>query len=274
MQTAFDAVIVGGGPAGSTAAILLARAGWRVAVIEKQRFTRPKVCGECIAASNLPLLDSLGIGDAFRLDSGSDLRLLAFCRGNDEARAALPPAPHLEPDGWGRAITRESLDEMLLQQARQCGAEVFQPCSAKALGGRPGAWRFDLRSVDTTLPKVLTARVAILANGSWEAFRSRRTQARRRPRASDLLAFKAHFRDAALRPGLLSVLSFDGGYGGMVMAGGGIATVACCIRRGRLDALRRSAPGSSAGDIVEAWMILSLLRIALPLNWLSPCSHF
>ena len=58
----FDAVIVGAGPAGSTAAILLARAGWSVALVEKQRFPRRKVCGECLAASNLPLLDALGIG--------------------------------------------------------------------------------------------------------------------------------------------------------------------------------------------------------------------
>ena len=61
----FDAVIVGAGPAGSTAAILLARAGWSVALVEKQRFPRRKVCGECLAASNLPLLDALGIGVAF-----------------------------------------------------------------------------------------------------------------------------------------------------------------------------------------------------------------
>ena len=54
MRAAFDAVIVGAGPAGSTAAILLARAGWRVALVERQTFPRRKVCGECIAASNLP----------------------------------------------------------------------------------------------------------------------------------------------------------------------------------------------------------------------------
>jgi heterodisulfide reductase subunit A-like polyferredoxin len=62
MRSVFDAVIVGAGPAGSSAAILLARAGWSVALVEKQRFPRRKVCGECIAASNLSLLDALGIG--------------------------------------------------------------------------------------------------------------------------------------------------------------------------------------------------------------------
>ncbi|MBC7734992.1 MAG: FAD-dependent monooxygenase, partial [Bacteriovorax sp.] len=60
MRTEFDAVIVGAGPSGSAAAILLARAGWAVALVEKQAFPRRKVCGECIAASNLPLLHALG----------------------------------------------------------------------------------------------------------------------------------------------------------------------------------------------------------------------
>lgn len=62
MKTKFDVIIIDAGPAGASAATLLAQAGWSVALIEKQIFPRRKVCGECIAASNLPLLDALGIG--------------------------------------------------------------------------------------------------------------------------------------------------------------------------------------------------------------------
>ena len=65
MKTDYDAIVVGAGPAGSTAAILLASAGWSVALIEKQPFPRRKVCGACIGAGNLPLLATLGIGDEF-----------------------------------------------------------------------------------------------------------------------------------------------------------------------------------------------------------------
>ena len=53
MSTTFDAIIIGAGPAGSTAAIRLASAGWSVAIAEKRQFPRRKVCGECMAASNL-----------------------------------------------------------------------------------------------------------------------------------------------------------------------------------------------------------------------------
>src|SRR4051812_13750866 len=62
MDCRYDAIIVGAGPAGSCAAILLAQAGWSVAIFEKRRYPCRKVCGECIAAGNLPLFDTLGIG--------------------------------------------------------------------------------------------------------------------------------------------------------------------------------------------------------------------
>jgi flavin-dependent dehydrogenase len=52
----------------------------------------------------------------------------------------------------------------------------------------------------------------------------------------------------------LPVLCLDGGYGGMVLADGGVTTLACCVRRDRLDALRAAQPGVRAGEAVEAWL--------------------
>ncbi|MEO7337535.1 MAG: FAD-dependent oxidoreductase, partial [Caldimonas sp.] len=86
-----DAVIVGAGPAGASTAILLARAGWSVALVEKQRFPRRKVCGECIAASNLPLLDALGVGADFASLAGPELRRMALMRGVHTVSTDLPP---------------------------------------------------------------------------------------------------------------------------------------------------------------------------------------
>src|SRR5436853_7565493 len=60
-----DALVLGGGPAGATAGLILARAGWRVAIAEKSAFPRRKVCGEFISATSLSLLFALGIGDEF-----------------------------------------------------------------------------------------------------------------------------------------------------------------------------------------------------------------
>ncbi len=253
MRTAFDAIIVGAGPAGASAAILLARAGWSVALVEKQRFPRRKVCGECIAASNLPLLTDLGIGAAFEAGAGPALRHVALMRGMRTVVADLPPNTdkrHL----WGRALAREALDTLLVEQARLAGAHLLQPWSVKRIEGSVGNWQCDARATDSNASLRLCAPVLIDAHGSWESLAEDGAARRLARSGSDLLAFKANFRGAKLTHGLLPVLLFDGGYGGMVMAGGGMTTVAGCIRRDRLEALRAASPGLSAGDTFEAML--------------------
>ena len=250
----FDAAIVGAGPAGSAAAILLARAGWHVALVERQRFPRRKVCGECIAATNLPLLDALGVGDAVRSRAGAELRRVALWRGRRSVIAALPPAE----DGaqpFGRALGREHLDTLLVERARVCGVTVFQPWALQRLEGEPGRFVFDLRRPgDDGARMELEAPVAIAAHGSWEPLPSERESLRAARRRSDLFAFKANFRGAALDPDLLPVLSFAGGYGGMVIADDGLATLACCVREDRLERERSVAGAQRAGDVVEAML--------------------
>src|SRR4051794_23354886 len=105
MSRIYDAVVVGGGPAGSTTALLLARSGWSVALVDKDVFPRRKVCGECIAAGNLALLDRLGLGSVLSALAGAELRSMELWVGERRVRADLPPAPG--PRAWGRALGRE-----------------------------------------------------------------------------------------------------------------------------------------------------------------------
>jgi 2-polyprenyl-6-methoxyphenol hydroxylase-like FAD-dependent oxidoreductase len=252
--TIFDALIVGAGPAGASAAVLLARAGWSVAIVEKQAFPRRKVCGECIAASNLPLLDALGISPAaFDALAAPPLQRVAFMRGHHSVSAPLPAATHPRHT-WARALGRETLDTLLLDQARAAGARVLQPWSVLSIDGPPGQMRATVLDIATGGKTELQARVVILANGSWEPLQSARQTERRVRRGSDLLAFKANFDNADLAVGLLPVLAFEGGYGGMVVADRQTTTIACCIRADRLAALRAGMPGHSAGEVVEAML--------------------
>jgi len=253
MQTRFDAIIIGGGPAGSSAAILLATAGWSVCVIEKQVFPRRKVCGECLAATNLPLLEALGIGADFLSQAGPELHRLALTRGARTVETDLPPAvgsPYL----WGRALGREVLDTLLLQRARSAGAVVLQPWAVQKINRVGGFHDCTVREAVSDRLMVLQAPVAILAHGSWEPLPQERAIQRRARSGSDLLAFKANFQGASLAARLLSVLMFNGGYGGIVLADHGIVTLACCIRADRLEVLRQAEPGRSAGEVVEAML--------------------
>ncbi|VXC67361.1 Tryptophan halogenase [Burkholderia sp. 8Y] len=253
MQITFDAVIIGAGPAGSTAAILLALAGWSVALVEKQGFPRRKVCGECVAPATLSLLAALGIERQLTLRAGPDLVRVALMQGTRKVVADLPEAQN-STYRWGRAIGRETLDTVLVEQARKVGVEVLQPYSVTELVGGPGSWRCAIRRQGESSITTLSSPVMIAAHGSWGALALASLQNRREQRPADLFAFKANFHEALLEPGLLPVFCFEGGYGGMVDVGGGVTTVAGCLRRDRLEALRREHIGASAGDCFEAML--------------------
>ena len=100
----------------------------------------------------------------------------------------------------------------------------------------------------------LRAGLVVAAHGSWEPLPFEREQRREERAPSDLFAFKANFRGAAIAADLLPVLSFRSGYGGMVVADDGIATLAGCIRADRLQDLRSAQPGSRAGDVFESML--------------------
>src|SRR5690606_38018540 len=132
VTTAHDVIVLGAGVAGAAAAAWLAGAGWSVALVERRAFPRRKVCGECVAAPNLPLLDALGIGAAAAALAGPPLRRVALDAGDERIEADLPrPADPRHP--WGRALAREHLDRLLADRAAELGAIRWQPWTATAV---------------------------------------------------------------------------------------------------------------------------------------------
>ena len=142
---------------------------------------------------------------------------------------------------WGRALGREHLDMMLRDAAVAAGAHAVSAgrshgaCSATADG----------TSVSLDDGREIAARIVIAACGSWNAKGAFAVPADE-PRPSDLFAFKAHFTDSALPPGLMPLLAFPGGYGGMVESDGGRISLSCCIRRDVLAGARARHGGKAA----------------------------
>lgn len=269
MSIDFDAIIIGAGPAGATAAIRLAEAGWSVALVEKRAFPRRKVCGECIAASNLPLLDALGVGNAFRAIAGPELRRVGLFVGANRIVAPLPPLEN-SAQRWGRALGREHLDTMLVQRARDLGAQVWQPCTVRQVD-RDGQHHTCTLTRSGNVAEIrLRAPVLIHAQGSWEPAPRTTVDAdnsTRRPRRDhDLLAFKATWRNARIEPGLLPVLAFPGGYGGMVLGDHGLTTLAFCVRRDVLQSQRARSPGRNAALAALAHVQASCAGVGVALT--------
>ena len=251
MKTEYDAIVVGAGPAGSTAAILLASAGWSVALIEKLPFPRRKVCGACIGAGNLSLMATLGIGDEFARLAGPELREVALYCGDRVVHAPLPAAPDTRYP-WGRALGREAFDLLMLERARALGVSLWQPWSVRTVDGSAGAFQCGIGARAAPNLTSLRAPVLIMANGSWEGDPGDSRRATRRP--GDLFAFKANFSRSRLGAGVLPVISFAGGYGGLVIAENGELTLAGCIRRDALRRCRDAAPGHTAGEAFECFL--------------------
>jgi len=248
----YEALVIGGGPAGSSAALALARAGWSVAIVEKAAFPRRKVCGEYISATTWPVLRALGVADGLAARAGPHVRRVGFFSGEALVEA---PMPHGGGD-WGRAIGRDLLDAALLDHAREAGAEVMQPCAVEGLRRSADGFGVSMREPGRGEAYEAHARVVIDAHGSWER-EVAMTSWHASPGAADLLGFKAHFLGTSLAADLMALVLFPGGYGGLVTSDTRRVSFSCCVRRDALARCRGQHPGLAAGEAVLAHAMAS-----------------
>jgi len=132
----FEVAIVGAGPAGSTCAAFCAAAGLRTLLIEREKFPREKVCGDCLNPSCWPVLRRLGIAERVRQLPHGILNAVEFIAvSGRKVIIDLPPGEESEI-----AIKRSLFDMLLMSRARELGAQVYEQTTVTALTSSNG-WK-------------------------------------------------------------------------------------------------------------------------------------
>src|SRR5512142_596158 len=165
MSESYDAVIIGGGPAGSTISALLARAGRRVVLLERARFPRFHV-GESLLPYSLPIMERLGVLEKVR-QAGFQEKYGAFFwnEGSGGIRPVVFADAINDKHPLAYQVKRADFDDLLLRHAMEQGVEVRQETPVKEVLFQNGR-AVGVRAEDPTgRPFELAARVVVDASG-------------------------------------------------------------------------------------------------------------
>lgn len=212
-----QALIIGGGPAGSTAAITLARAGMKPHLVERQATASAGVCGGFLGWDAIAALMELGI-DAWKLGA-RPINRFRLATATRLVEAALP--------GLAAGISRRTLDNALIEAAASAGAIVSRGRSARAADP-------DARTVRFDDGETIAADALFLAVGKHEL----------RGMARDFSTSSVGLRTSlpaspALEEALYDVVElhlFDKGYAGLLLQDDGSVNVCLSVSRDKLNA--------------------------------------
>ncbi|MEZ5663458.1 MAG: NAD(P)/FAD-dependent oxidoreductase [Burkholderiaceae bacterium] len=222
-----DVLVIGGGPAGSTVAPLLAERGYRVVLLDKDRHPRFHI-GESLLPANLPILDRLGVADEVR----------AIGMFKPGAEFVSPWHDHTTSvsfaDAWDKSmpnayqVRRSDFDDILIRNAGRRGVQVHQGC--KATGAEfVGDQGVVVDAMDETgQARRWRARFLVDASGRDTFLASRQGIKQRNPHHTSA-AIYAHFKGAhrheGLEEGNITVFWFEHGWFWFIPLTDGITSI-------------------------------------------------
>ena len=227
-----DVAVIGGGPAGSTAAILLARRGYKVIALEKARHPRFHI-GESLLPMNLPVFERLGVldkvrelgvfklGADFQADNERGYSTYAFSR----AIGNSPPHAY--------QVWRQDFDKMLYDHARESGADAREGQEVLKVEQKNSRESSLEVRADDGRNYSIQARYVVDASGR-DALVASKNKLRRKSTQHQSAAIFSHFRGAETRPGEdagnVSIYRFDHGWMWMIPLPDGMMSIGAVCR--------------------------------------------
>ena len=222
-----EIAIVGAGPAGASLAIRLAKSGFDVALIEREKFPRRKLCGEFISPECLTHFAELDVLDEMLAVGGDRITETAFYAPN--GRNVSVPSEWFGNKNGALSISRAAMDLRLLEKAREVGVKVFEETQVVGIlfeNGKVGGIKVKLKSgetseITTDLTIDATGRANVLGKLAEKEFSRQDAKAQRKiknPKSkiqNRLVGFKAHLENVRLEKGRCEIYFFRGGYGGL-----------------------------------------------------------
>ena len=210
-----DVLVIGGGPAGATAAALLAERGYRVTLLEKARHPRFHI-GESLLPANLPLLERLGVADAVK-SIGMEKWGAEFVSPWHNHKQSFEFAEAMDKSmPMAYQVRRSEFDEILLRNASRKNARVVEGCRVTEIDFLPGDGGIQAHARhDDGRTETVRARFALDASGR-DTFLGNRFKTKRRNKDHNSVALYAHFsgaeRNAGKSEGDISIFWFEHGW--------------------------------------------------------------
>ncbi len=236
----WDVVVAGAGPAGSTAAGLLARRGLCVLLVDRAEFPRSKVCGCCLNGAALQALRAAGGSGTPRQWGAGPLNALELIGFGHRIPIPLP---------LGGVLSRSRLDEGLVSNARIEGARLLQRTIATLGAGDDEGWEIELhrkREADTC---TVRARSVVCADGLDGGFLRRHSEFAPVISSNSRIGLGLQVPGHGSGPaaGRIRMVVDPDGYVGIVRLEDGRLDVAAAVDR---EALRNTGPAQLVSDIL------------------------